>query len=173
MSGENMNTPTAGDLANKNDKIPSLLVPMATGSLIVPTVSVAEIVPRQPLQPRQPLANEETPVWYLGNLPWRGVMVPTLSFEALNGDPVAPITAESQLLVLNNTGVHAQLPFISLITSGIPRLRQVAAGDISENPALPLKDYAQMQVIVTGEPAILPDIPKIEQACAQLLGYLA
>ena len=166
-----MNTPAVKNPQNSNNKIPGLLVPIATGKLILPMTSVAEIVPYQPLRPVQQVADEEIPGWYLGSLAWRGVMVPALSFEVLNGGAIAPITPDSRLIVLNNTGVNSQLPFLSIPTSGIPRLSYVAADNIFENPNLPVKGYEKMQVIVAGEPATLPDIPKVEQICAILLGY--
>jgi chemosensory pili system protein ChpC len=59
-------------------EIPSLLVPMSGCKLVLPTVSVAEMVVYQ--APQVSLdSSSETPQWFLGNFLWRGVQVPMVS----------------------------------------------------------------------------------------------
>ncbi|MFT6387049.1 MAG: chemosensory pili system protein ChpC [Cellvibrionaceae bacterium] len=172
-----MNAPVVGSANNNDsgvantDEIPSLLVPMANAKLVLPTVSVAEMIPYQAPQARQTVVCDTIPDWYLGNLNWRGVSVPMLSYEQLNGEPVAEILSHSQILILNNTGVDAQLPFLCMPTQGIPRLSRIAVNEISENVDAFIKEYDQMHVYVAGEQGIIPDISKLERACASMLGF--
>lgn len=156
---------------DQTNEIPSLLVPMSDIKLLLPTVSVAEMIPYQAPQARQQVVYDSVPDWYLGNLAWRGVAVPMLSFERLNGELAANISADSQILVLNNTGVNAQLPFLCLPTQGIPRLSRVAMSEIAENTQALLKEYEEMRVHVAGEQAVIPDVAKMEETCAKMLGY--
>ncbi|MBX2808298.1 MAG: chemotaxis protein CheW [Cellvibrionaceae bacterium] len=152
------------------NEIPSLLIPMVEGQLLLPTVSVAEMIPYQTPQPSPSLAGKNQPPWYLGELSWRGVTVPMLSYEAINGGVTAEVQATSQVAILNNTGVSEQLPFIAMLTQGIPHLSRVVATEISENTDTPVKDYDQMQVFIAGEQAIVPNISRLERACIDLLG---
>ncbi len=159
-------TPVSSDSATE---IPSLLVPMGTYKLVLPTVSVAEMVAYQAPQVNLE-SSSETPSWFLGNFLWRGVQVPMVSYEVLNSDSLPNVKADSQLVVLNCTGVNSQLKFICMPTQGIPRLSRVAANEISENTRVNAKDYDQMQVFVAGEQAAIPNIEKIERECVRLLG---
>jgi len=172
-----MNAPVVGSV-NKNDsgaantdEIPSLLVPMANAKLVLPTVSVAEMIPYQIPQARQTVVFDTIPDWYLGNLNWRGVSVPMLSYEQLNGEPAPEILPHSQILILNNTGISPQLPFVCIPTQGIPRLSRIAVNEISENTDAVLKEYDQMHVYVAGEQAAIPDLSKLERACVSMLGF--
>lgn len=155
--------------SNSATEIPSLLVPMGANKLVLPTVSVAEMVAYQAPQ-INPEPAGETPSWFLGDFLWRGVKVPMVSYEVLNGDALPDIKADSQLVVLNCTGVNKQLKFICMPTQGIPRLSRVAANEISENTRVNAKDYDQMQVFVAGEQAAIPDVEKLELECVRLLG---
>ena len=168
-----MDTPVVTEFDDNINEIPSLLVPMSNCKLILPTVSVAEMIPYQPPQERQNVVTDEIPKWYLGNLTWRGVSVPMVSYEQLNGELETPIRPESQLLILNNTGVSQKMPFICVPTQGIPRLSRVAANEISENKDVQLKDFEEMRVSVAGEAAVIPDITRLEQIMAVTLGYVS
>ena len=151
---------------NVADEVPSLLVPIATKPLLLPTVSVAEMLPyKEPQPPKQ--ANH--PVWYMGDVLWRGVMVPMISYEAINGGDVAPIKGVSQMAVLNNTTNHPKLPFIALPTQGIPRLSRVVKSNIDQDPDAQVQPYDQMHVKVVQELAIIPNIAALEQAYIQLM----
>lgn len=173
-----MNAPVVGSAnsdsrgAASTNEIPSLLVPMANVKLVLPTVSVAEMIPYQAPQARQTVVVDSIPDWYLGNLNWRGVTVPMLSYEQLNGEAAPEILPHSQILILNNTGVDARLPFVCMPTQGIPRLSRIAANEISENTEAFLKEFDQMHVYVAGEQAIIPDVGKLERACVDMLGFM-
>ncbi len=159
-------TPVSSD---STTEIPSLLVPMGAYKLVLPTVSVAEMVAYQAPQVNLE-SSSETPPWFLGNFLWRGVQVPMISYEVLNSGNLPSVKDDSQLVVLNCTGVNNQLKFICMPTQGIPRLSRVAANEISENTRVDAKNYDQMQVFVAGEQAAIPDLEKIERECVRLLG---
>lgn len=151
--------------ANIENEIPCLLVPITDKKLLLPTVSIAEMLSYERPDPCRPV--DEPANWYLGDLKWRGIHVPMLSIEAMTGGDIAPVTVNSQIAILNNTGVNAGLPFISFLTQGIPRLSRVSPQEISgsgENAG----DFFDMNVTVAGEQGIIPDVSKLEEACVQL-----
>ena len=91
--------------AQATSDIPSLLVPVVNQLLMLPTVSIAEMLPyRKPSLKSAEIEN--MPEWFLGLVQWRGLSIPMISYEAINGQPIAPIKAVSQMSVINSTGVH-------------------------------------------------------------------
>lgn len=145
------------DIQAQMQIIPSLMVPLATRMLLVPTVSVAEIVSCEAAEPI-----DHGPNWLQGYFLWRNQKVPLISLELLNGEPAVEQRASSRIAVFNNTGVSHDLPFIAVSTNGIPKLSQVGSEDlaVSATPALP---FETMRVILDGEELVIPDITALEQ----------
>jgi len=160
-------TPVSSESASE---IPSLLVPMQGYKLLLPTVSVAEMVAYQAPQVGSEHMHE-APKWFLGYFLWRGIQVPMISYEVLNGDALPTVKDNSQLAILNRTRGDSHSNFIGIPTQGIPRLSRVVANEVSENTQLSAKVFDQLQVFVAGEPAVIPDIESIERECERLLNF--
>lgn len=148
----------------KIQEVASLLIPLQGQSILLPNVTVAEIIPVAQVQP---VAN--APAWYLGNFQWRELTVPLLSLEALNGDALPQIHSRARFAVLNTTGLHADLAFIALLTQGLPRLARVSEDEISEREDAENRAYDLMHVSWAGEYTLIPDITAIERT---FLDYL-
>ncbi len=151
-------------LEKKIQEIASLLVPLHDCLLLLPNVSVAEIVPISQVSPV-----EGAPDWYLGTCIWREQKVPVLSYEALNGEPKAGFSSRARFAVLNSTGISDELPFIAIVTQGLPRLARVNEEEIREREG-DKKPFELMYVSWAGEDAVIPDVSRIEQT---LLDYRA
>lgn len=147
-------------------EIASLLVPVQGQMLLIPNVTVAEIVPISPITPV-----EDAPDWYLGNCLWREQTIPLLAFEVLNGDPKPAINARSRFAVLNTTGLNESLGFIALVTQGLPRLARVSEEEITGREDLDNKPYELIQVSWAGEEAIIPNVAAIEQTFLDYLNH--
>lgn len=152
-------------IENKAAEVASLLIPMHDGVLLLPNVSVAEIVPISRVIPQ-----ENAPLWYLGNCSWREQTIPLLSYEALNGDPKVGVNSRSRIAVLNTTGINESLPFIAILTQGLPRLARVTEDEITQRADSDNKAFELMHISWAGEEAVIPDITAIEQT---FLNYLA
>lgn len=140
-------------------EVASLLLPLTDKLMLLPNVCVAEIVPfRAP----DPLDNK--PDWVLGQIEWREQNVPLICLELLQDDTMMPLHHRCRVAILNNTGVNDELPFIGIITQGIPRLVRVIPDEISEIPTESLQQYESMQVQVGDDKAVIPDVTAIEQA---------
>lgn len=146
------------------EEVASLLIPLNGESMLLPNVTVAEIVPASQVQLVQ-----DAPLWYLGNCLWRELTVPLLSLEALNGDAAPVINTRSRFAVLNTTGVHEHLPFIALLTQGLPRLARVSEDEISEREDASRRHYDLMHVSWAGEQAVIPNINAIEHTFLEYL----
>ena len=148
----------------KIQEVASLLIPLQGHSVLLPNVTVAEIIPSAPVQPI-----ENSPLWYLGNFQWRELTVPLLSLESLNGDALPAIHNRARFAVLNTTGLHDDLPFIAILTQGLPRLARVNEDEISEREDAENRRYDLMHVSWAGEYTLIPNVTAIEQT---FLDYL-
>ena len=113
MSGELQSTVAASELA-------TLLIPVNGKQLVLPNVSVAEIIAYAEPQPQ-----DDVPNWYLGTFPWRNIMVPLVSFEAINEEPFVSQSQDRRIAVLNGIIDSQRLPFCGIATESVPRLMRV------------------------------------------------
>ncbi|MFT7559893.1 MAG: chemosensory pili system protein ChpC [Flavobacteriales bacterium] len=143
--------------------IPCLLLPLIEETLLVPTVTVAEMGPIQPFE-----IIHNTPDWFLGFYNWRNLRVPVISFETLHGLHSPKLNSRGRVAVLNNTGSSEHIPFISIITQDIPRMTRVEEKDINDNSDSTLREYDLMSVKVGLEPFFVPDIEKLEKVVLEL-----
>lgn len=151
-------------IEKKIQEVASLLIPLHERQLLVPNVTVAEIVPVT-----QVTGIDDAPAWYLGNCIWREQTIPLLSYEALNGDAKPGYNSRSRFAVFNTTGLHDALPFIAIVTQGLPRLARVNEEEISEREDTDNKPFELMHVSWAGEEAVIPDVAAMER---HFLDYL-
>ncbi|MGK9066832.1 chemotaxis protein CheW [Stutzerimonas chloritidismutans] len=135
-----------------------LLVPLSDRTLLLPNVAVAEIIGY-----RAPQAVQGMPSWFLGQVPWRDLRLPLLSFEAASGGQ-AETGTRARVAVLNALGGREHVKFIALLVQGIPRSikldSELARADVSLNPLeLDAVDLGDVQ-------ARIPDLVAFEQKLA-------
>ena len=165
MSDTTEITSAPNNQAKSESDIPSLIIPVAHRKILLPTVSVAEMLPFVKPQLRQ----TDLAPWFLGNVMWRGVPVPMVSYELINGEQPLPVNPASQMAIINSTGVSAALPFLCFPTQGIPRLSRVSSTMIKEYNDASVKPYDQMNVTVDDEVVAIPDVSQLEKEIVILL----
>lgn len=149
-------------------ELATLLVPVHDRHLVVPNVTVAEIIPwRDP----EPMASE-APQWLLGMLDWRQLSVPLISFEAINQEPAAKAVTGRRIAILNDVIGAPDLPFFGVVTTGVPRLLRVLADEIGADPEATTGPAETARVLVAGERGSIPDIEHIEREIQQELARL-
>lgn len=151
-------------IEKKIQEVASLLIPIQGRLLLAPNVTVAEIVPVSQVVPVA-----DAPAWYLGNCNWREQTIPLFSFEVMNGEEKPGVASRSRFAVLNTTGLNDSLPFIAILTQGLPRLARVTEEEISEREDSDNKPYELMHVSWAGEEAVIPHVEAMERA---FLDYL-
>jgi chemosensory pili system protein ChpC len=106
---------------------------------------------------------ENAPDWFLGNLLWRGITIPIVSFEAANEVPSAEISKVTRIAVLNGVSGKNKLSFYGVIVQGIPRLAALEQTDIQEKAkADSVLPCALSQTEIADQDAVIPDQVKIE-----------
>lgn len=139
--------------------IPSLYLPVTHAQLILPNVSVAEVVSYQvPVNDN----DNDKPDYFLGLISWRGINIPLISYELANGQEAGKVVANARIAVINTIGEHKNdLPFFAIVTQGIPRLVKVSSDITSEeNQSCGKADSSVVKL--DGEVAIIPDISYLE-----------
>ncbi|MEE9099754.1 chemotaxis protein CheW [Pseudomonas nitroreducens] len=140
------------------DSLTGLLVPLADRNLLLPNVAVAELITY-----RAPHPVDGLPSWYLGQVAWRDLRLPLLSFEAASGGQ-AQVSAGARVLVLNALGGRPNVKFLALLVQGIPRSLKVGA-DL-QRADVPLARLELDAVNLGDEQARIPDLIALEQMLA-------
>ncbi len=143
--------------------IPCLLIPLINQTLLVPTVTVAEMAPVQPIT-----KVEGAPDWLYGMYRWRELEIPLIAYEVLNGGEPLPLNTSGRIAVFNNTGVNDGLHFIAIAAQGIPRMARVSESDINEDPDQARGPVDLMAVKVGMEELIIPNVSALETAYIDL-----
>ncbi|EHY77638.1 chemotaxis protein [Stutzerimonas stutzeri ATCC 14405 = CCUG 16156] len=136
-----------------------LLMPLADRMLLMPNVAVAELIPYRAPQPVQGM-----PEWFLGQVQWRDLSLPLLSFEAASSGQPQPVGSAARVAVLNAVGGRDHVKFIALLVQGIPHSIKVDASLARADVALaPL----ELDAVNLGDvQARIPDLIGLEQKLA-------
>lgn len=157
MSGQVQSASAVSELA-------TLLLPVNGKQLVLPNVTVAEIIPYEVVQPV-----EDMPEWYLGMLSWRNQQIPLVSFDAMNGDSFSDHSSDQRIAVINSIVDDEQMPFFGVVTEGVPRLMRVMADEMSTDSGEQPGPAEVSRVMISGERAAIPDIDYIQQEILKLL----
>lgn len=135
-----------------------LLMPLSDRLLLLPNVAVAELIAY-----RAPQVSAGLPDWFLGQIAWRDLRLPLLSFEAASAGQ-AQLSTGARVAVLNALGGRPKVKFIALLVQGIPRSVKIASD-------LPAADV-QLAPLELGAARIgdevvrIPDLIGLEQLLA-------
>ena len=130
-----------------------LLVPLADRNLLLPNVAVAELITYRAPQPVAGL-----PSWYLGQVAWRDLRLPLLSFEAASGGQ-AHVSSGARVIVVNALGGRPNVKFLALLVQGIPSSVKVGSDLKRADVPLDAVDLGDAQ-------ARIPDLAALEQKLA-------
>ena len=157
--------PATTSETEKTGQIDCLMIPLRDRQLLLPNVTVAEIIPFSHL-----LTTNSAVDWILGRINWRGVTIPVICYEILNNTPAPSPNPAARFAVINGVGSHSRMPFYGLLVQGIPRLKKVKESEIQQIDAMGKGVLDIMAVALDAEEsAFIPDMAKVEQ---HLLQYL-
>ena len=137
------------------EEISCLLAPVCGQKIILPNVTVAEIIEYQP-----PGKIEGFPDWVEGLLHWRTLSIPLISLEKLQDNQHAEIAAPTRIAICNGITGSQKLAFYGIVLCGIPRSCRVDRKNVSEDSS-PVP--SGLQISVNGEQVLLPDLDFVEQ----------
>ena len=150
-----MNQSLTKTLPAAPDQVDCLLIPLKDKQLLLPNVSVAEIIPFSHL-----LTTASSVDWILGRIDWRGVTVPwwcatkcsTCQMLRPRPEPQCPL-----LPLLTVLGANKKMPFYALLIQGIPKGWYTSTKkDIQEVDAMHMGGYDARAVTLGQDPAMIP-----------------
>jgi chemosensory pili system protein ChpC len=141
-------------------EVRSVLIPLGDRQLLLPNAVVAEVMGFQ-----SPERVEEAPDWFLGNMVWRGVMIPVVSFEAMQGGSVVMPGHRGRIAIMNALDNHPRISHFGLVVQAIPSLVRVSVDNV-----LPGRDAEEVSdplirqaVELDMSPAYIPNLDEIEK----------
>lgn len=151
---------------NAQTLLPCVLIPMTSRQLLLPNVSIAEVVDHT-----TELEPGNGPEWLAGYLEWRGQRLPVISYEAANGGTaIFPATGRGRVVVLNTIGPeHSRLPFLALVTQGIPSQTRIESEQLLEADNNSSGPADLMLVDLEGDHASIPNLEFLESLGIQAL----
>lgn len=149
---------------NAVNELAALLIPVNGKQLVLPNVTVAEIIPFV-----EPRSIDDVPDWYMGTFSWRNSVVPLVSFEAINDEDISSQNKDRRIVVLNGLVDSQRLPFCGLVTEGVPRLMRLMPSEVAVDEELEAGPSELSRVLVSGERAVIPNVDYIQQQVLQLL----
>ncbi|PCI50362.1 MAG: chemotaxis protein CheW [Thalassobium sp.] len=142
----------------KNIQVDCLLVPLKDKHLLLPNVSVAEVIPFSHL-----LTTNSSADWMLGRIDWRGTLVPAICYEMLNNHSAPAPNPNARFIIVNGVGANADMPFYAILVQGIPKLMHVHKDEIQQVDAMNMGIFDGMAVTVDGDNAMIPDLERVEK----------
>lgn len=141
-----------------------LTIPLNNETAILPNSAIAEVISF-----KEPVPVDDAPEWFLGYVEWREKRVPLISFELVSGKELSSAKKNSRICVLNTLNGSTQIPYVGILSQGIPSLAivQEQGMEDKENPdesRLAVGAYVE----VGGVNALIPNIDEIEQRLIRL-----
>jgi len=141
-------------------EVSSLMIPLGEKSLLVPNSCIVEVVPKA----GQLSTSGEYP-WLLGDLSWRNLTLPCISFEHLSGTNTEPAEYQGSVAIFNTMGDAFAKRFYAMSIYGIPRLARVTEEEIVEDSQV-TNAYEKLYLKLNGESCVIPDVDAIETLLA-------
>ena len=146
------------------EQVKCIMLSISEDKLVLPNAAIAEVVVY-----KEPTPVDDAPEWFLGYIEWRDKRVPLISFEAMSGKGVEAPVNISRIVVLNTINGNAQLPYVGVLSQGIPSLLVVPEGGLEDKAG----DNENRQAVgafidLDGAEAVIPDLDEIEQRLTRL-----
>ena len=135
-----------------------LTIPLHDETALLPNAAIAEVIGF-----KDPTPIDDGPDWFLGYIEWRDKKVPLISFEAVSGNKVQSPKKNSRVAVLNTLNGSVQIPYVGILTQGIPSLAIVQEQGLEDKGAVDEeRQTVSAFVELGGVEAIIPNIDEIE-----------
>lgn len=148
-------------MASSAQVIKCVILTLRSENVMIPNAAIAEII-----SARDTSHVENTPDWYVGKMPWRGVDVPLVSFEAAVGHEAKGLNLNTQIAVLYAVSKDAKYPYVGLVVSGVPHVSSFSKNQIITDPDSLLEAESHPMVAqktrINGAAVSILDIDAIE-----------
>lgn len=140
-----------------------LLIPLHKETMLLPNAAVAEVIPYS-----EPEAIPDAPDWLQGWLSWRDRKIPLISFEVVSDRKMPSDIQGQRIAVLNTLNSNPRVPYIAVTIQDIPKLHLVQPDSLTERNDVNPRQSIAAQLLLEGEPVIIPDMDDLEQRVDRL-----
>ncbi len=144
----------------------SFMIPMLEDNLLVPSETVAEIVPFMNVNLFD--SAEEGGDWHIGNLAWRNMNIPVISLERVQGQQDLGDIRRSRIAVVYTLNGNQEIPYLAFTVQGIPRIIPVGTENSEMLDSSPNDNGVAAWVKVAGKKAMVPDMDMMENMAKEI-----
>ena len=129
---------------NESQSIECVIFTLRKENILLPNALVAEITSVKDIE-----ECDNTPDWFLGNMSWRGVIVPLLSLEAAGDMEAKKVNLNTQAVILHAVGndeTQNSHPYLALVMTGVPHVSRFSRDQfniddeaVNDNPMVAYK----------------------------------
>lgn len=149
-------------MADTEEDIYCLIVPMRDTPILIPNKALAEIVPYIDSEP----APDDHEPWHIGYLHWRSMLLPVVSYEKIYNPDFPPAGRRQKMVAILHTQLGLkQMPYFGIAVEGIPRLAPVDRKSIKHKNKKEISNLPESilaQVEYRDRDLIIPDIKTVE-----------
>jgi len=152
-------------------QVNSLLLPVIGTVLLVPQLSVAEVLSSNDLSSEDVSLDKATgsPHGY-GWVRWRDQNVPLLSFDSIYSGQRPSLDQGLKIVICNAVFAAAATGFYALVVTDFPRaLRLSIEAEMVVDGSTSDQQGVQMRVMIDGEEVLIPDFEFIEQVVSEIV----
>ena len=142
---------------NKQLVVKSLLLPLATTTMLIANANVAEIISGFTIEK---IDTDEQ--WLLGHTRWRGSLIPVISLDILAGEEIDIDTAKVSYVVFYMIDESNKHQYYAVLMHGIPKFEFASKDNIEELEGTPKNEYFVKNLLIAGKPVSVPNLNKIE-----------
>ena len=152
---------------SSDEQLSVILLPLQQRPLLLPVSCVAEVLGYQ--RPEESAIDEQ---WCLGDIRWRGLHIPLVSFELFNEGRYTKFSANNRIAVMHRTTTHNAMPFYAMVIQGTPKPLSLRHTELhrSNEQGGPAE---KVRAILKDIPVSLPDLALLEMALEEQVSLLA
>ena len=141
------------------DRIHTLIVPLASSYLLAPSALIAEVINLAPF-----IRVPQSEKWMLGLLNWRARPVPVVSFDLFLTTILAPAGPKSKIVIFYPLPGRKPWDFFGVLTSGEPQPRTFSDAQALSNTIENDNPYAAVMVKLETFVACIPNLEALKAA---------
>ena len=143
--------------------MPSVLLPIQRRPLLIPAACLAGNIDYSRSEDNYPELD-----WLLGDIRWRGVQIPLISFERMNKGRFTEFSATNRIAIINRTTKGDQYDFYGIVVQGVPQPLTIIKEEL-RNSAEEAGPKEKHRGILKDIPASIPNLTMLEQALDEVV----
>lgn len=143
----------------------SFLIPMLEDNLLMPSETIAEIVPFMNVSLFDNAIDGSD--WHIGDLNWRNMSIPVIAIERAHGTHDLGDIRRSRIAVIYTLNGNEEVPYLAFTVRGVPRLIPVDSNNSEMLENNPAEQGVAAWVKIADKKAMVLDMDTMEEMVKQ------